>query len=126
MASPVRQSMTTEPNGLYILSSVYRLSQSFTPTNSHALDQVDVRVGRDTGDSPGTITMNIKAADGSGHPTGAALGTATVDADLWDAVVNPTDTVWETFTFSPAISLTAGTKYTIEIISAATAGQDAR
>ena len=52
-------------------------SQSFTPTIAHIITSIKLllyRIG-----SPGTLTVSIRATDGSGHPTGADLVSGTTD-----------------------------------------------
>jgi hypothetical protein len=59
--------------------------------------------------SPGNITCKIYATS-SGKPTGAALGTATLDGNGFNA--SPTHD-WEDFIFSPAIAVSGSTEYAL-------------
>lgn len=55
------------------------VAQTFTTVYAHSVEQVKLRLYK--AGSPGTITVGIRAVDGSGHPTGADLTTGTMDGD---------------------------------------------
>ena len=85
-------------------------AQTFTPQTAHKISSVKLllyRVG-----SPGTITVGIRATDGSGHPTGADLCSGTTDGDTL-----PTDSPyeWREITLGDGYSLSASTKYAIVV-----------
>lgn len=91
------------------LGSQTLLAQTFTAGLSGQLDAVDVytslysppAVAKPNVDS---ITVQITGTDGSGLPTSTILAAETG---------TPADSDWETFEFSPAYAVTAGTKYAI-------------
>ena len=70
---------------------------------------------------PGTVTMELKAVDADGKPTGAVLATATYNGDSLT-----TDTGGEeiTFTFGSAVNLSASTQYAIYLYADAVDGSN--
>ncbi len=60
------------------------VAQTFTPDIAHRISRVELELFDNQGDGlTGDITIEIKATDGSGLPTGAALASGTIDsADL--------------------------------------------
>lgn len=55
-------------------------AQSFTPITAHRITSVKLLLSRLN--SPGTVTVSIKATDGSGHPTGDDLCSGTLNGNL--------------------------------------------
>jgi len=82
-----------------------RAGQTWTVSGGYNVGRISVKVGR-VG-SPGNITCDIYATS-AGKPTGASLGTATVDGDTFD--VSPTRS-FQNFDFSPAVAVSDGTVY---------------
>ena len=95
---------TSDASPVYAVNWV---AQTFTPRYPHSIDRISLKLRRIG--SPGTGTISIKATDGSGHPTGADLTSASVDGNSL-----PTTALgeWCTFNLTP-YSLTRGTKYAI-------------
>jgi len=87
-------------------NTVYE-TQTFTPSITHSITYVRIYARRVSG-SPTDLTIDVKAVDGNGKPTGAALATGTVDASGWD-----TSNDWHTVTFDSETLLTAGTQYAL-------------
>jgi hypothetical protein len=89
------------------INSTYHESQSFTPSVTHDLRYLLLEL-----DTDGNIELqiNIKADDGTGKPTGASLGLATVT--VWD----PSYRVYKV-EFTTPVRLTAATKYHIVLSS---------
>jgi hypothetical protein len=86
-------------------------AQTFTPGGSGILDQVDLGLGLDcAGCASGVLNVGIYATDGSGFPTGAALGTGTVSPSNPSLGVGCCTLI--TVPISP-VSVSAGTKYAI-------------
>ena len=54
-------------------------AQTFTPSTPHKITSVDLKIARI--DTPGTLTVSIRATDGYGLPTGGDLCSGTYDAD---------------------------------------------
>jgi hypothetical protein len=85
-------------------------AQTFTPATAHKITSVKLLLYR-TG-SPGTVTVSIRATDGSGHPTGADLCSGTTDGNTL-----PTSTPfeWREITLGGGYDLAASTKYAIVV-----------
>lgn len=83
-------------------------AQTFTPSVAHTITSVKLHMYREG--SPGTMTVSIRATDGSGHPTGADLCSGTINAN--DFTTN-TDGEWYEITLGAGYALAAGTKYAI-------------
>ncbi len=84
-------------------------SQSFTPQTTHTITSVRLRMKRKG--SPGTLYVNIKAADASGCPTGPVLASGTIDANTFTTA---TWGDWYLIDLGAGCALTAGTEYCIE------------
>ncbi len=84
-------------------------AQTFTPQVTHTITHAEIRAYRSG--SPGTITISIRATDGSGHPTGADLCSVTFNGNTLPASYNPI--YWMTAFFEPGCILQASTKYAI-------------
>lgn len=85
-------------------------AQTFTTTSSHTVSQVKIKAYRTL--TPGTVTLSIRATDGSGHPTGYDLTSGTIDADAEFGTSSPGD--WETISVTET-SLEDATKYAIVV-----------
>lgn len=96
-------------NGI-VSNTTRHYAQSFTPANNHSITKVYLKLYRSG--NPGTITCDIKATDGNGFPTGAALCSGTTDANTLPTSATPE---WREISFSSSASLTAGTKYAIDL-----------
>ena len=89
-------------------------AQSFTPSVSHTLAQIDLKLFRDG--TPGIITVSVRAVDGDHKPTGTDIGGITGTYDTNDPLLTAdTDGEWVEITFGAGINLTAGTEYAIVI-----------
>jgi len=84
-------------------------AQTFTPSIAHSITSVKLKLFR-VG-SPGTITVSIRATDGSGHPTGDDLTSGTTDGDT---LTTNNAGEWREVTLT-SYTLSAGTKYAIVI-----------
>lgn len=84
------------------------VAQTFTPSITHKVTSVKLKLYRYA--SPGTITVSIKATDGSGHPTGADLCSGTTDSDT---LPTGSSHEWRGVTLGLGYNLTASTKYAI-------------
>jgi len=89
-------------------NAITRYSQSFQDAEGFTLDTVSIQALR--GGTPGTLTCSLYAADGSGFPTGEALGSDTYNADTLNT--------WATYTSVEMsmgeVVLAAGTAYCFE------------
>jgi hypothetical protein len=86
------------------------IAQTFTPSTAHKITSVKLllyRLG-----SPGTITVSIRATDGSGHPTGGDLCSGTTNGNTL-----PTSSPyeWREVTLGDGYDLAASTKYAIVV-----------
>uniref|UniRef100_A0A6M3JAJ7 Uncharacterized protein n=1 Tax=viral metagenome TaxID=1070528 RepID=A0A6M3JAJ7_9ZZZZ len=81
------------------------LAQTFTPASTYIIGSVVLDL--DKIGSPGTVTVSIKAVDGSSHPTGADLCSGTTDGNAVSG--------WTTITFTSGVVLQSGTKYAIVV-----------
>lgn len=84
------------------------IAQTFTPSIAHKITSVKLLLYRDG--SPGTITVGIRATDGSGHPTGSDLCSGTIDGDT---LTTDTAGLWYEITLGAGSNLSADTKYAI-------------
>ncbi len=85
-------------------------SQTFTTINAYTLTSVKLLLWR-TG-SPGTITVSIRAVDGSSHPTGGDLTSGTTNGNtLPTSELTPE---WREVTLTD-YALSAGTEYAIVV-----------
>lgn len=92
------------------------IAMTFTPQTTHNITSVILALGSDG--STGTITVSIRATDGSGKPTGADIDgvTGTTNGNTLPVLGWPTPAPEEReITFSAPISLTAGVKYAIVV-----------
>lgn len=83
-------------------------AQSFVASANHTVTSVTQLVYR--AGSPGTVTVSIRATDGSGLPTGADLGSGTYDGNT---LTTSTSGETKTTTLSAPVNLVAGTVYAI-------------
>lgn len=85
-------------------------AQTFTASGSYSVTQVALRLFRIN--TPGTVTVSIKATDSNGKPTGADLCSGTTDGN---ALTTDTAGAWVTITFTTAYALTHNTLYAIVV-----------
>jgi len=92
-------------------------AQTFTPTTAHIITSVKLKLWR-VG-SPGTLTVGIRAVDGTGKPTGGDLCSGTTNGNTL-----PTEAPyeWRGITLGAGANLSASTKYAIVV--RATGGND--
>jgi hypothetical protein len=91
-----------------IYGSTWR-AQTFTPSVAHTITSVKLMLWR-TGSGPGTITVGIRATDGSGLPTGSDLCSGTIDGNT---LTISSAGAWYEITFASGYDLSAGTQYAI-------------
>lgn len=89
-------------------------AQTFTPSSSHTITSVKLKMYRYN--SPGTITVSIKATDDDGHPTGDDLCSGTTNGNTLPLYVD-THLIgeWREITLGAGSNLLASTKYAIVI-----------
>jgi len=85
-------------------------AQTFTPSIAHKITSVELLMGRK--DSPGTITVSIRATDGSGHPTGEDLCSGTTNGNT---LPSGPPGEWREITLGDGYDLSASTKYAIVV-----------
>jgi hypothetical protein len=83
-------------------------AQTFTPATAHKITSVKLKLYRYG--SLGTVTVSIRATDGSGHPTGNDLCSGTTNGNTL-----PTGSPyeWREITLGAGYDLAASTKYAI-------------
>ena len=74
----IYESYTTGADGAWHFADQYKVGQTFTPSISHTVDKVRLKLFR-VG-SPGTLTISIYATT-AGLPTGGVLATGTTNGD---------------------------------------------
>jgi len=82
--------------------------QTFTPSVAHKITSVKLKIARFA--SPGTITVGIRATDGSGHPTGSDLCSGTTDGNT---LTTAAEGEWREITLGAGYDLSADAKYAI-------------
>lgn len=108
-------------NGSLIWDSGFdSVARVFQASASYDAYGVSVPVTR--ANTPGTITVELYAVDGSDKPTGAALATGTFDGDLQGT---STSITWADVTFASPYSLVSGTKYAIVMTDTSPDGTNA-
>lgn len=85
-------------------------AQTFTPSTAHKITSVKLKLYRY--DFPGTLTVSIRATDGSGHPTGGDLCSGTTNGNT---LTENMDGEWREITLGAGANLDANTKYAIVI-----------
>lgn len=85
-------------------------AQTFTPSTAHKITSVKLLLYRYG--SPGTITVSIKAIDGSGHPTGDDLCSGTTDGNT---LTTSSPGEWRKITLGAGADLSADTTYAIVV-----------
>lgn len=83
-------------------------AQTFTPSTAHKITSVKLKLYREG--SPGTLTVSIRATDGSGHPTGGDLCSGTTNGNTLPTAL-PYE--WREITLGAGYNLSAGIKYAI-------------
>ena len=86
------------------------VTQTFTPSISHTITSVKLKVFR--GGSPGILTVSIRATDGVGKPTGSDLCLGTTDGDTLTTNIAGE---WRMIALWSGYDLVATTKYAIVI-----------
>lgn len=89
-----------------------RTGQTFTPQRDYYLTRVRFLLSRRN--YPGTLILNIYAADGDGKPEGSSLGSANIDGNLL-VDVTTTDQEWYEFLFIRGITLVTGIMYAMTL-----------
>jgi hypothetical protein len=105
-------SATNVTTSLSITPTGWR-AQTFTASASYTLSSVELRMYRNSGNTPGVITVSIRATDGSGFPTGDDLCIGTTDGDSLPIVFILSEAEWRNVKFNVPIILSSGTKYAI-------------
>ena len=100
----------TGDNGNVLAYGNSWLGQSFTPSIAHTITSIKLKLRRDG--SPGTVTVSIKATDGSGHPTGGDLCSGTTDGNTLTTYFAGE---WREITLGEGYQLSASTKYAIVV-----------
>jgi len=106
----LQESYITGDNQYTEIYGVVWRGQTFTPSVSHTITQVDLKLYKEG--SPGTYTISIRAVDGDHKPTGADIDgvTGTTQGNDLDT---DTDGAWTEIELSAGVELTAGTEYAI-------------
>ena len=89
-------------------------AQSFTTVGGHFATSVRLKMFILSGDTPGRVTVSIRATDGSGYPTGSDMASGIADGDTFTTSMTGE---WREFVFNKPCLLAAATKYTLVIRS---------
>jgi hypothetical protein len=92
------------------ISTITKRSSIFTASSSYTIERFELKLWREN--SPGTITAELYAADGSNKPTGAVLGSGTYNGDT---MTTSSTGVWYDFGAMGSYSISSGQKYAIVI-----------
>jgi len=90
------------------------VAQTFTPATAHKITSVKLELFRSN--SPGTVTVSIRATDGSGHPTGGDLCSGTTNGNTLPTSAASAE--WREITLGAGYNLDADTKYAIVVRAA--------
>lgn len=110
LAASIYESYSTGDDGDGSICGTWWDAQTFTPSVAHTITRVKLLLyGQGM---PGTITVGIRATDGSGLPTGSDLCSGTTDGNTL-----PTGSPyeWREVTFTSGYDLSAGTQYAIVV-----------
>lgn len=110
----------TTNNTSYCTDTVWKSQVFTTPATGFVITRVDVK-WMDAGDT-GNAIINLKAVDGSDHPTGSALSTGSVAISTFPNDGAGDGAALTTFTMSE-YTLAASTKYCLECYAESSGGQ---
>jgi hypothetical protein len=105
-------------NGFFAVYAAQWAAMTFTlgttaPNSTHTCTFIQLHGGQGAGTPAGTLTIAIKAVDGSQKPTGANLAAfSTTDYSIFGA-----DAQWITIVWPTSVVLNASTQYAIVISS---------
>ncbi len=118
--STLYENHITGDDTAYAISMTSGDAQTFTPSASHTIASVKLKLYRgNASNPPGIITVSIRGVDGgTGLPTGNDLCLGTTDGDT---LTQTTTGEWREITFGAGTNLTATTPYAIYAWSAAIA-----
>ncbi len=102
---------TGQTTSVGVYSSFWR-SQEFLAGSSYTLTSVKLFLFRSN--SPGTITVSIRATDVDGKPTGGDIDSVTGTTD-GDTLTGDSGGEWREIALSAGISITSGVQYAIVI-----------
>lgn len=106
-----------DSNGTAISGAVWK-AQTFTASQAYNISAVKLKLLRDTGTTPGIITVSIRAVDGSNRPTNVDL--ASVGTTNGNTLPESgSEGEWRTIIFPVVTALTNGVMYAIVVRSAA-------
>lgn len=108
MATKYEYYSSGDDSHCYVYGALWR-AQTFTPSTAHTSKSVKFKLFR--GGSPGTLTVSIRATDGSGHPSGTDLCSGTYNGDTLG--VGASNAAWVEITLTTTYALVADTKYAI-------------
>jgi len=100
----------TGDDGAEGLRSLVWGAQSFTPSAPYQVIGVALKLYRSN--SPGEVTVSIKATDGNGQPTGQDLCSGTTDGDT---LTTDTAGEWREIYFGDGCSVSSSVKYAIVV-----------
>jgi len=100
---------TGDDDTSYALGGDYWFAQTFTVNAAHTVSSVKLKLYRVN--SPGIVTVSIRATNGSGHPTGLDLTSGTISGNT---LTIDTDGLWYEITVTEH-TLSASTKYAIVV-----------
>ena len=102
----------TEDNDRAKIYGIYWGAQTFTPVVMHIITGVTLLLCKGWQDSPGTVTVSIRATDEDGKPTGNDLCAGTTNGNT---LPDDLPYEWRHIAFTSGYTLIAGTKYAIVV-----------
>jgi hypothetical protein len=109
MAYTLKDSYTTD-NSAFTFSNVNWVCQTFVAGSSYDCSMVELPLSRVTGYTIGTITLGIRAVDGSHKPTGGDLGYGTYAGDT---LGTDDDEEYVQFVLNTTVPVVNGTEYAL-------------
>jgi hypothetical protein len=113
-SAEVDQSQTGISQGVSTVGPTQSVAQTFTAGITGDLDRVDLYLSQGDVAATAPLTVEIRAVDASGEPTGPPLASASVPA----ASVPSIPGGWVTVLFAPPAPVVAGTQYAIVVYTA--------
>ena len=117
MASKYENYIIGDDANTAFYDTLQHAAQTFTPSTSHIISSVFVKLLRFAGSVPGVVTCFIWATDGSDEPIAPTLTTGTISATIANAITTAGNGEWKEITLTAGYFLSAGTVYSIALKS---------
>ncbi len=117
MATRIDSYIVNDDSNGSAISGAYWEAQTFTASQDYNISAVKLKLLRDTGTTPGIVTVSIMAVDGSNRPVLPDLIVGTTNGNTLPE--SGAEGEWRTIIFTSVTALTSGIMYAIVIRSAA-------